>query len=145
MLTYAARMPPPIATAIVSARGDPYLREYVLGWSDDDVGVVGVSAGRPVGGAWLRRWAPGSDRALDEDGIPELAIGIAPHARGRGLGSALMHRLVARARRKFDGVVLSVRNENPAVDLYRRFGFATIREMTNRVGSTSLVMRLHFS
>jgi ribosomal protein S18 acetylase RimI-like enzyme len=72
--------------------------------------------------------------------IPELALAVHPHARGQRVGEALLLHLLEQARSWYDGVVLSVRAENPAVRLYQRLGFAIIDTTTNRVGGQSWVM-----
>ena len=49
--------------------------------------------------------------------------------------------LLDAARIRFDAVVLSVRDGNPAVRLYERHGFVTERRIENRAGGVSLAMR----
>ncbi len=110
--------------------------------------ILGVIAtlGAPVGAAWLRlQQGDPHPMKLWTPEVPELAIAVRPSARGRGLGAALLGELIARARGLYPAMVLSVRRENPAVRLYRRFGFQVEREAKNRVGTTSLVMRLELS
>jgi ribosomal protein S18 acetylase RimI-like enzyme len=49
---------------------------------------------------------------------------IVPAARGRGLGGAILTRLVERVRAGgFGAIHLEVMDENPAIELYRRAGF----------------------
>jgi mycothiol synthase len=57
-------------------------------------------------------------------------LGLAPEARGRGLGRMLMHRLLAiGARRQFDNLTLAVDTDNaPALALYRRCGYRRVAE-----------------
>jgi GNAT superfamily N-acetyltransferase len=56
--------------------------------------------------------------------IPELAIGVVAEARGRGIGSALLDALLARAREEgHRAVSLPVNRQNPARRLYERMGF----------------------
>ena len=58
------------------------------------------------------------------DGIPSLAISLLPEYRGRGIGTQLLHRLLALLRENgFSRVSLSVQKENPALRLYLRAGF----------------------
>lgn len=77
--------------------------------------VVARLNAAPVGFALSR--AIGSDGEL-------LLIGVRPHVRGRGIGAALLDRVVADARalgvRSFH---LEVREGNDAVALYQRHGF----------------------
>ncbi len=51
-------------------------------------------------------------------------------------------RLLEAARGRYPALALSVREGNPAVRLYERFGFVEERRVVNRVGGASLVMRL---
>jgi ribosomal protein S18 acetylase RimI-like enzyme len=56
--------------------------------------------------------------------VPELSIGVAAEARGRGVGSALLDALLTLAReRGYRAVSLSVDRRNPARRLYERKGF----------------------
>jgi ribosomal protein S18 acetylase RimI-like enzyme len=139
MLTYAASMSPGGAPSVAEAQEDPHLRVYLDGWMrPGDLGVVAVGGdGGLLGAAWIR---PGL--MVAEPGAPELATAVAPAWRGRGIGSTLLRELAAWARGSWCGISLSVRQENPARRFYERHGFAVMREVTNRVGGRSLVMRL---
>ncbi len=129
-------------------RAIPDLSRYVDGWGDrDDLGVVGGTATEPEGAAWIRLFTsenPGYGYV--EDTIPELAIAVAPAARGTGLGTALLTRLIAEARSRYPAISLSVRAENPARRLYTRIGFIDVAdsEIINRAGTTSVTMLLWF-
>jgi ribosomal protein S18 acetylase RimI-like enzyme len=124
---------------VAAAQADPYLRTYVEGWGrSDDLGVVarGRDDHAPIGAAWVR-----AGLIVAEPRAPELATAVAPAHRGRGVGAALMNELLRLASGRFDTVLLSVRAENPALRFYQRFGFRCEREVTNRVGGVSWVMR----
>ena len=104
----------------------PTLTRYVAEWPrPTDLGVVAEADGVPVGASWLRFFAatePGYG-FLAED-IPELAIGVAPGWRGRGVGGRLIDALIDRARARAIGAIsLSVDAANPARRLYERHGF----------------------
>jgi len=59
--------------------------------------------------------------------VPELSLAVAPAMRRRGIASALLAALIEGARRDCLGALsLSVEEDNPAVDLYRRFGFEPV-------------------
>ena len=99
----------------------PEVLIYVDGWGRG--GDLGVIADDGLGAAWVRLFA------RDDHGygfvaphVPELAIGVAKEARGRGIGTALLGELLARV----GPVSLSVDTENPAVRLYERFGFVRV-------------------
>ena len=72
---------------------------------------------------------------------PELAIAVTPAYVGRGAGTQMIARLMHSAAAIYPAIALSVRSNNPAKALYERMGFATVAEITNRVGSTSFIMR----
>jgi GNAT superfamily N-acetyltransferase len=140
MLYLAVFVPPgtvPLPSEIVHR---PELARYVTGWGR--AGDMGMIASAPLGGqtlgaAWLRRWSD-DDRGYGyvDPVTPELCMAVIPAARGQGVGTALLNRLLWRADNQFDAVSLSVSLENPAVNLYRRFGF----EVVERIGS-SLTMK----
>lgn len=125
----------------------PKLRRYVDGFGGrpGDLGVVGVGpSGRTVGAAWVRPFV--GDERLDEtyvdDDTPEVAIACRPSQRGRGIGDDLLAALVEASRAAgHRGLVLSVREGNPAQRLYERHGFVAIGHVTNRVGGRSIHMR----
>jgi ribosomal protein S18 acetylase RimI-like enzyme len=92
-----------------------------------DGGVVAVTAdGARLGVAWYRLFSaeePGwGFIAVD---VPELAIGVAAEARGRGIGGALLDALLALAREQgFRALSLAVDHQNAATRrLYERKGF----------------------
>lgn len=105
----------------------PQLRRYLEGWGRaGDIGVVARDeAGQPLGAAWARlfpREEPGYGFVASD--IPELAIGVAPAFRGRGVGGALLDTLLETARvRGYEAVSLAVDRQNPALKLYERKGF----------------------
>jgi GNAT superfamily N-acetyltransferase len=104
----------------------PQLRRYFVDFGrPGDAGVVAVADGARLGVAWYRLFSaeePGYGFiAVD---VPELAIGVAAEARGRGIGGALLDALLARAReQRHRALSLSVDRQNPARRLYERKGF----------------------
>ena len=141
-LYHALHVPPgadPLSPKVVR---QPDLARYVLGWAErpGDLGFVAEVDGEPVGAAWLRRW-PSGDRGygfIDET-TPELSMSLLPDYRGRGVGTALLHRLLAAASRESDAVSLSVSESNAALRLYERFGFVVAGEPEG--GSVKMVKR----
>lgn len=125
-LYYALHVPPGAEPFPPDVVHDPSLARYAERWMQrtGDLGVVAESAGEPVGVAWLRQWT-GADRGfgfVDEE-TPELAMAVWPGYRGRGIGTALLTRLLEAATPKHPAVSLSVSLTNPALRLYERFGF----------------------
>ncbi len=124
--------------SIAVAKTDPTLAVYLDGY---DVGFVAEREGVAVGAAWLRRGEPMKGKVWTPS-VPELVSASVPEVRGEGVGTRLLEAIVDGSRGRFAAVALSVREENPAVRLYERFGFVTERVITNRVGGRSLAMRL---
>jgi ribosomal protein S18 acetylase RimI-like enzyme len=144
MLFHAANMAADGAVSPDEAREHPYLAKFVRGWGrPGDLGVIAEAAALPVGAAWVRHLV-GAEKGYPavDDAYPELAIAVLPGRAGQGVGGALLGRLIALARPRFPGVVLSVRADNPARRLYERHGFAVSGEIVNRVGTRSYVMEL---
>lgn len=127
--------------AAAQALADPHLRRYVEGWErPGDLGVVAEDL-TPVGAAWWRYFepdAPGYGWAGPS--VPELAMGVRPGERGRGIGTALLGALVGYAReRHVPALSLSVERDNPAARLYERVGF---RPRDEGPGAVTMVYEL---
>jgi GNAT superfamily N-acetyltransferase len=105
----------------------PHVRKYLDGWGrPGDAGVVALDEdGVRLGAAWYRRFPvedPGYGFVSPD--VPELSIGVAAAARGRGVGGRLLAALVAMARAQgYRALSLSVDRRNPARALYERHGF----------------------
>jgi ribosomal protein S18 acetylase RimI-like enzyme len=145
MLTYAAGMGSGGEEQISQARSDPYLSSYVANWGTKrgDLGVVAREGeGKVLGATWLRLGNAEGPYKLGDDQVPELATAVIPQARNQGVGSVLMKHLIELARPNYPRIVLSVREENPAVHFYSKLGFREGSRMKNRVGGDSLIMTL---
>ena len=71
-----------------------------------------------------------SRHVLDEEEL--LLIAVVPGARRRGVGAALIEHLFAAAHgRGITRIFLEMRRGNPAIQLYRKFGFEPIGERRN--------------
>lgn len=118
----------------------PQLAHYVAGWPRrDDVGVIALHEGRPIGAAWLRT-LPANDPGFGfvDDDTPELAIGVTEGWRGRGVGDRLLGALItAAADHGYRSVSLSVEQENPAKRLYERHNFRAVSEES---GSATMLL-----
>jgi ribosomal protein S18 acetylase RimI-like enzyme len=133
---------PPEQRLGIGSSAQTHVRWFSQGWGQEgDVGVIALDeAGFRLGAAWARRL----QRPLlrDEDGmaVPELAIAVEVHARGCGVGAALLRELQREA--AADGhreLSLRVSNRSPAVRLYERAGYERVED-----GRHGLVMRLRF-
>lgn len=82
--------------------------------------------GRVAGAVWVRLM---QGFGFVDDETPELAVALHAPFRGRGLGRALMMRMLEELKaRGWKKVSLSVHRKNPAATLYCRLGFRITRE-----------------
>jgi ribosomal protein S18 acetylase RimI-like enzyme len=147
MVYYASRMPEEGATSSEAAKHEPHVNIYVDEWGRcGDCGVIAYDPQtlRKLGAAWLRyltddKWHYG----YYDDRTPELAIAVLPEVTGQGVGSALLSHLIGTVRAEVPAIVLTVRSDNPAKNLYERFGFVVVEEIINRVGTKSFKMLLN--
>jgi len=109
----------------------PELAHYVAGWGrPGDLGCLAVDAeGLLVGAAWLRRF-PADDPGYGfvDAATPELSMAVMPSWRGQGIGSRLLAALLDAAAECYPAVSLNVQADNPALRLYRRFGFEVVED-----------------
>jgi ribosomal protein S18 acetylase RimI-like enzyme len=143
MLMYAAH-----ETSLASVQSQPILARYVERWGRlGDIGAVAIANEIAIAAAWLRLWAD-DDRGFGyiDPAIPELAIAVLPEYRGNGIGTTLLKQVLRSAQGVFPAVCLSVRADNPVVNLYRRLGFIKVEgsEIVDRVGDASFNMVYKF-
>ena len=142
MLYYAIHVPEDGTPPEREIVHHPALAKYVRDWGGaSDLGFAAVKkeTQQPVGVAWTRLLA-GENRgfAYVSDTVPQLSIAVLPGHRGQGIGTALLARLLQAAGTRHLDISLSVQSGNPALRLYRRFGFETVR-----TSGQSLVMIKH--
>jgi GNAT superfamily N-acetyltransferase len=130
--------------AIGDVLSQPSNRRYLDAWGrDGDAGVIATSDdGGPLGAAWYRLFGEHErgDGIVAWPDTPEVAIGVAEQARGRGIGGALLIALIAHARDAgYARLVLSVDPLNPAHRLYERCGFRDVPAGDPHTG-TSILM-----
>jgi ribosomal protein S18 acetylase RimI-like enzyme len=110
----------------------PEFARYVDGWGrPDDAGFVAhdKDSGQLLGAVWMRRLS-------DQPGAaPDLAFGVKPGLRRRGIGAALLTQLVT-AYPEQSTISIRASANNPAVRLYERFGFKIVKQ-----GKRSVTMR----
>ena len=107
---------------------EPNVYIYIDGFGSKhgDIGVVAEQNGVIIGAAWTRI-IPAYGNIDDQ--TPELATSVLPEYRGKGVGTALMIRLLELLReRKFARTSLAVQQKNDAVRFYQRLGYVTVRE-----------------
>ena len=87
----------------------------------DDYALLAIADGKPVGAVWSRIM---KDYGHVDDETPSLAIAILKEYRGKGIGTALLNRLLLELKSKgYRRVSLSVQKLNYAVKLYFGAGF----------------------
>jgi ribosomal protein S18 acetylase RimI-like enzyme len=142
MLMYAAH-----ESSVDSVRENPALDRYVKDWGrSGDFGFVAIDYNSDeyrMGAAWLRLFSS-DERGFGyvDEGIPELAIAVVPEHRDRGIGSKLLMQVIEGARGIYPAISLSVRANNPVVNLYQRVGFVNVdgSEILHRTGVNSFNM-----
>ena len=73
--------------------------------------------GRPIGRLWIDEW---------RDQIRLVDIALMPEHRAGGIGSALLHDVLARGAKAGKPVTIHVEAYNPALRLYKRLGFEQV-------------------
>jgi ribosomal protein S18 acetylase RimI-like enzyme len=110
---------------------DPSVSRYVEEFGrEGDVAFLLADGDELVGGIWCRLFsADYHGYGFIDESTPELGMAVFEGYRDRGFGTQLMQRLIDSLKvRGFDQVSLSVDHRNPALRLYKRFGFETVRE-----------------
>ncbi|BAY88471.1 GNAT family N-acetyltransferase [Tolypothrix sp. LEGE 11397] len=130
---------------------NPELAKYVKNWDyEKDTGYVAslLPSYQQVGAAWLRLLTEeNKGYGYVNNETPELAIAVLPEYRNHGIGTQLLHHLLAIAPAYYPSISLSIRSSNPALHLYQRLGWQVVEgtEIINRVGGTSFIMKIDFA
>jgi ribosomal protein S18 acetylase RimI-like enzyme len=117
-------------------RDEPAVPRWTAGWGrPGDAAVAALDGDRTVGLAWCRllRADDAGNSFVSED-IPCLAIAVEADARGRGIGGALLDRLLRLLRESGQrALTLAVEQDNPARRLYPRHGFVPEAEVAGYI------------
>lgn len=148
MLFEAAHMAEAKET-IEDAKSNPTLSLYVkdFGNKPTDIGFLAFhkTSKEKIGAAWVRLLIDDSKGySFIDNETAELAMATVKNYRNRGIGSKLLSLLIKTTQKKINAIGLSVRDSNPAIRLYKRFGFKMIGEgkILNRAGGTSYLMKI---
>jgi ribosomal protein S18 acetylase RimI-like enzyme len=110
----------------------PEYARHVEGWGRaGDTGFVACDAQRHeelLGAAWFR--VPPAEP--QDEATPELAFAVTSGHRKRGIGAALLTKLV-KANPQYSSVSISAPANNPTVRLYERFGFKIVQQSERAV------------
>ena len=142
MLYQALYVPPGKAPFARTILDDPDIACYVQGWGrPGDWGLLAFAGDIPAGAIWLRQWA-GEEKGYGYVSplIPEVSIALLPEYRNQGLGTRMLERAIAMARKGYPGLSLSVVESSPARRLYEKLGFCEVGKIMD-----SLVMLLEWS
>ncbi len=109
------------------------LSKYAENWGKEkDIGVIAIdnNTNNKIAAAWLRLFK-GKNKGYGhvDDACPELAIAVLKPFRRQGIGSLLISELIAEATSLFQAISLSVLIENPAINLYKKSGFVSIKQI----------------
>ena len=143
-LYHALHVPPGAQRFERAITRHPALTRYVEDWMQrpGDLGFLTESNGEVVGAAWLRCWsAEDHGFGFVDERTPELSMAVWPGHRGRGIGTALLTRTLEAAASEHSAVSLSVNLSNPALRLYRRFGFERVGQSAD--DSATMLKRLY--
>lgn len=106
----------------------PELQVYIadFGKREYDAAFLAEADGRAAGAVWCRVM---NDYGHIDDATPSVAVAVYKEFRGIGIGTALLNRLSEHMKgMKCAALSLSVQKSNPALRLYLRIGFETVRE-----------------
>lgn len=107
---------------------EPELQLYVSGFGSekDDLCLVAEVNAKIIGAVWVRDM---NDYGHIDDEIPSFAISLYKEYRGKGIGTELMKRMLARLKTKgYKKASLSVQKMNYAAKMYQKIGFEIIGE-----------------
>ena len=105
---------------------DPKCRAAFEGFGTlpDDRAVVAVVENKVVGACWVRTT---DEYGHIDDEMPSISISLYAPYRGKGIGGAMMRRILEELRNAgYARASLSVQKENPALHLYERLGFRIV-------------------
>ena len=101
-----------------------YVRDF--GRQPDDRCLVADCGGKIVGAVWTRVM---NDYGHMADDVPSLAMSLHKEYRSKGIGTALLERMLQLLRKDgYKQVSLSVQKANYAFRMYRKAGFEVMKE-----------------
>ena len=106
----------------------PELQLYIkdFGKKPADIALCAEADGKVVGAVWVRIM---EDYGHIDDNTPSFAISLYKEYRSRGIGTALMSKMLEELKNAgFAQASLAVQKANYAVKMYRKVGFETVGE-----------------
>lgn len=115
---------PPPRSIINNDELQVYIKDF--GEKPDDRCLVAEADGKIVGTVWVRIM---EDYGHIDDETPSFAISLYKEYRGRGIGTALMVKMLELLRESgYKKASLAVQKENYAVKMYKKVGFEVVGE-----------------
>ena len=114
----ASGWPVELQRQFLAQQFDAQHRHYMAHYPDADWLVI-ERGGEAIGRLYIEEW-PSQFRLID--------IALLPAARGQGAGTAILHDVMAQAAAAGKALSIHVEKNNPAMELYRRLGFATAED-----------------
>ena len=110
----------------------PEIRVFIDGFGKpDDCCLVADIDGKVVGAVWTRILS-GDMKGYGnvDEYTPEFAISLYKEYRNRGIGTALMRKMLELLKKRgYKKASLSVQKDNYAVRMYEKVGFKTVKEL----------------
>ena len=110
----------------------PEIRVFIDGFGKpDDCCLVADIDGKVVGAVWTRILS-GEMKGYGnvDEYTPEFAISLYKEYRNRGIGTALMRKMLELLKKRgYKKASLSVQKDNYAVRMYEKVGFKTVKEL----------------
>lgn len=115
---------PPPRSIINNDELQVYIKDF--GEKPDDRCLAAEADGKVVGAVWVRIM---EDYGHIDDETPSFAISLYREYRGRGIGTALMVKMLELLRESgYKRASLAVQKENYAVKMYKKVGFEVVDE-----------------
>jgi [ribosomal protein S18]-alanine N-acetyltransferase len=109
---------------------EPEIAASLKGWGrTGDVALIAEDRNNsPIGAVWVRLFDDNNKTyGYVDERTPLLGMALLPEFRGKGIGTALLAEMLRITKNAgYSGISLSVDPNNPALQLYQRFGFKKI-------------------
>jgi len=114
---------------------DERMERYVKDWGRaGDGGIIAELDDQLVGAVWWRYHSAAEPAyGYVADDVPEIAIALAPAARGKGMGRKLIQAAKAELGKTVSRISLSVEADNFARSLYESAGFVAVEQTDNDI------------
>ncbi|MCH6268452.1 GNAT family N-acetyltransferase [Neobacillus citreus] len=109
---------------------EPHIEKSLKGWgrNGDTAIITEDNDHHPIGAVWVRLFDESNKTyGYIDSQTPLLGMALMPEYRGKGIGTVLLGEILRITKESgYKGISLSVDPNNPALQLYKRFGFKKI-------------------